>query len=76
MALAWNAGWVNSPRGFKSRILRAQFQGVTRLERREPGRSRMHRKEGHGTQDCHVSSASCLLREKVFWQPGAAGVAR
>jgi hypothetical protein len=24
MALAWNAGWVNSPRGFKSRILRAQ----------------------------------------------------
>ena len=22
MALAWNAGWVNSPRGFKSRILR------------------------------------------------------
>src|ERR1700749_824915 len=25
MALAWNAGWVNSPRGFKSRILRTQF---------------------------------------------------
>lgn len=24
MALAWNAGWVNSPRGFKSRILRAR----------------------------------------------------
>src|ERR1700748_1054595 len=24
MALAWSAGWVNSPRGFKSRILRAQ----------------------------------------------------
>src|SRR5271156_2037523 len=24
MALAWNAGWVNSPRGFKSRLLRAQ----------------------------------------------------
>lgn len=25
MALAWNAGWVNSPRGFKSRILRCTF---------------------------------------------------
>src|SRR5437588_7777432 len=24
MALAWNAGWVNSPRGFKSRILRTR----------------------------------------------------
>jgi hypothetical protein len=24
MALAWNAGWVNSPRGFKSRILRSR----------------------------------------------------
>jgi hypothetical protein len=22
MALAWNAGWVNSPQGFKSPILR------------------------------------------------------
>ncbi len=27
MALAWNAGWVNSPRGFKSRILRALALG-------------------------------------------------
>src|ERR1700727_1197634 len=24
MALAWNVGWVNSPRGFKSRILRSR----------------------------------------------------
>ena len=24
MALAWKAGWVNSPRGFESRILRVQ----------------------------------------------------
>src|SRR5215217_4416864 len=28
MALAWNAGWVNSPRGFKSRILRTRFRGA------------------------------------------------
>lgn len=28
MALAWNAGWVNSPRGFKSRILRHTKQLV------------------------------------------------
>jgi hypothetical protein len=28
MALAWNAGWVNSPRGFKSRILRNRTQLV------------------------------------------------
>src|ERR1700694_1272563 len=27
MALAWNAGWVNSPRGFKSRILRTRSEG-------------------------------------------------
>src|SRR5215218_5502355 len=27
MALAWNAGWVNSPRGFKSRILRTGSEG-------------------------------------------------
>src|SRR6187549_853149 len=26
MALAWNAGWVNSPRGFKSRILRTRSE--------------------------------------------------
>jgi hypothetical protein len=26
MALAWNAGWVNSPRGFKSRILRSSVR--------------------------------------------------
>lgn len=29
MALAWNAGWVNSPRGFKSRILRRRDVGRT-----------------------------------------------
>ena len=29
MALAWNAGWVNSPRGFKSRILRTRFGCAT-----------------------------------------------
>jgi hypothetical protein len=28
MALAWNAGWVNSPRGFKSRILRRRTKLV------------------------------------------------
>src|ERR1700730_11981421 len=28
MALAWNAGWVNSPRGFKSRILRHRSSSV------------------------------------------------
>src|SRR6202022_2837610 len=28
MALAWNAGWVNSPRGFKSRILRRRMWGA------------------------------------------------
>jgi hypothetical protein len=28
MALAWNAGWVNSPRGFKSRILRKRVRGA------------------------------------------------
>lgn len=33
MALAWNAGWVNSPRGFKSRILRAAA-GVGRFGRK------------------------------------------
>ena len=35
MALAWNAGWVNSPRGFKSRILRHGSAQVS-------GRARMH----------------------------------
>jgi hypothetical protein len=29
MALAWKAGWVNSPRGFESRILRQMMQGLT-----------------------------------------------
>src|ERR1700754_3401495 len=32
MALAWNAGWVNSPRGFKSRILRTR-SGVRPVDR-------------------------------------------
>ncbi len=27
MALAWNAGWVNSPRGFNTRILRTRVRG-------------------------------------------------
>ena len=36
MALAWNAGWVNSPQGFKSPILRPRF-GVRLVER--PGRT-------------------------------------
>jgi hypothetical protein len=30
MALAWNAGWVNSPQGFKSPILRTR-SGVLQL---------------------------------------------
>src|ERR1700752_1282616 len=34
MALAWNAGWVNSPRGFKSRILRNRSQSVVRRGQR------------------------------------------
>ena len=29
MALAWNAGWVNSPRGFESPILRQMMQHHT-----------------------------------------------
>lgn len=33
MALAWNAGWVNSPRGFKSRILRHRSAPRTRTKR-------------------------------------------
>src|SRR4029077_9781099 len=40
MALAWNAGWVNSPRGFKSRILRTR-SGVRPAARQvwsHPGR--------------------------------------
>src|ERR1700737_2690465 len=28
MALAWNAGWVNTPRGFKSRIIRRRMWGA------------------------------------------------
>src|SRR5690625_6648769 len=33
MALAWNAGWVNSPRGFKSRILRSGPRAARQRER-------------------------------------------
>src|SRR5271163_1906191 len=35
MALAWNAGWVNSPRGFKSRILRRRTKLVQDAARHE-----------------------------------------
>src|ERR1044072_3250938 len=37
MALAWNAGWVNSPQGFKSPILRT-WRGVRRYQG-QPGRT-------------------------------------
>ena len=39
MALAWNAGWVNSPRGFKSRILRTRsgVRPADRTARSHPG---------------------------------------
>src|SRR6478736_5077750 len=40
MALAWNAGWVNSPQGFKSPILRTRT-GV-RLHSEKPGRTPGH----------------------------------
>lgn len=33
MALAWNAGWVNSPQGFKSPILRQWDNARYQLER-------------------------------------------
>ena len=38
MALAWNAGWVNSPQGFKSPILRT---GPRCDQADEPGRARL-----------------------------------
>ena len=39
MALAWKAGWVNSPQGFESPILRHTTQGLTceNADRRPPG---------------------------------------
>ena len=39
MALAWKAGWVNSPQGFESPILRHTDAGLTceNADRRPPG---------------------------------------
>jgi Arc/MetJ family transcription regulator len=39
MALAWKAGWVNSPRGFESRILRHVDEGAGTPRVRLPRRS-------------------------------------
>ncbi len=38
MALAWNAGWVNSPQGFESPILRQPRSAVVRLPLGRSGR--------------------------------------
>jgi hypothetical protein len=46
MALAWNAGWVNSPRGFKSRILRRRDgdEPVARIAKVDERRTRRLRR--------------------------------
>src|SRR5579875_2765754 len=47
MALAWNAGWVNSPRGFKSRILRTRSKvRPGRMVRVWPPLDRVHLDQG------------------------------
>src|ERR1700752_3245909 len=52
MALAWNAGWVNSPRGFKSRILRT-WAGWAQPSAMWLVASADHElKEGYGPQSC------------------------
>src|ERR1700732_4908674 len=52
MALAWNAGWVNSPRGFKSRILRRRMWGapvtVPRVRKRSMSACRRRLRRGMG----------------------------
>src|SRR6476619_2174332 len=51
MALAWNAGWVNSPQGFKSPILRTQ-SGVRPTGRQHGRTSGNTIEEGYGPRRC------------------------
>src|SRR5882757_8556605 len=67
MALAWNAGWVNSPQGFKSPILRTR-SGV-RPAGRQPGRNPAHQimRRGMGRTVAVVWLASFSIAAGVLY---------
>lgn len=65
MALAWNAGWVNSPRGFKSRILRTQPGARPAATRgRAPGHTI---EEAYGPHRCGALARVVLLAAGVLY---------
>src|SRR5882757_1220950 len=51
MALAWNAGWVNSPQGFKSPILRTR-SGCVQLADSLVATRPTSNEEGYGPHRC------------------------
>src|SRR5215213_8851729 len=63
MALAWNAGWVNSPRGFKSRILRTR-SGVRPADDSLVAPRPITNEEGHGPHRCGGLAGVVLYRRR------------
>src|ERR1700687_614479 len=66
MALAWNAGWVNSPRGFKSRILRTR-SGCVQLTDSRPHYGPQVMRRGMGRTVAVVWHASFSIAAGVLY---------
>lgn len=71
MALAWNAGWVNSPQGFKSPILRFEGPGRT-----QSGRGLPHIRSRPGAVQCagYLVESGFQQAQAVVWVRERGGV--